>query len=309
MRGYSDEHETFDDLESRLTAMLPAMYQNNQDEVRAVSMGSAGLKYGADGKAAWNEIWGSFCDLAMAGGPPHKGMLLDPGDKQEIDAGAERYDNVVEEICRGIAMVTGLYADPSPLPGWIRMHCTSAVMARWLAHAIVMENVSAGFKGLGIYLPAGPRYRVEKEIKNVVTAVAKTTHYWVEHTPREQHWVIAKLFLKMDSESPVVQALLFEDDIQDSRQWMLVSKMTACIFERTGLRSANLPHAAWLGLDCSDLRAAIWMMRVLVVSNVFARHEGTVLLVPVNPVSDPDGEVVVRMVVRAYGFCVSRKIF
>jgi sirohydrochlorin cobaltochelatase len=33
-----------------------------------------------------------------------------------------------------------------------------------------------------LYLPAGPRFAVDAEIRNVVTAVAKTHHYWVEHS-------------------------------------------------------------------------------------------------------------------------------
>src|SRR3954468_20331147 len=101
-------------LEARLTALLPQEYQEASEEVEPVPMGSAGLKYAADGSVAWDEIWGSFCDLAMAGGPPHKGLLLEPGRQDDIDAQFGRYDEVVEEICRGIKMVTGLrpYASP-----------------------------------------------------------------------------------------------------------------------------------------------------------------------------------------------------
>ena len=59
-------------------------------------MRSAGLKYDSDGNVAWNEIWGSFCDLAMAGGPPHKGALLKRGGPR-IDAEPDRYAGVAEE--------------------------------------------------------------------------------------------------------------------------------------------------------------------------------------------------------------------
>ena len=54
-------------------------------------------------------------------------------------------------------------------------------MAVWLLRAIVVENVSVRREGATLFLPAGPGYRVEKEIKNVITAVAKTHHYWAEH--------------------------------------------------------------------------------------------------------------------------------
>jgi sirohydrochlorin cobaltochelatase len=35
-----------------------------------------------------------------------------------------------------------------------------------------------------LLLPAGPQFRLDGEIKNVVTAVAKTYHYWKEHIQR-----------------------------------------------------------------------------------------------------------------------------
>ena len=54
-------------------------------------------------------------------------------------------------------------------------------MARWLQHAITVENVKVRRDDTVLYLPAGPHFREEKEIKNVVTVVAKTHHYWMEH--------------------------------------------------------------------------------------------------------------------------------
>ena len=36
-------------------------------------------------------------------------------------------------------------------------------------------------EGAILYLPAGCRFTLDGEIKNVVTAVAKTYHYWTEH--------------------------------------------------------------------------------------------------------------------------------
>src|SRR5688572_24308513 len=96
------EREALAALTLRLKAILPEEYQDSYESVQPVSMGSAGLKYGLDGKVAWNEMWATFCDLAMAGGPPHKGTLLEPGSAPEIGAQPDRYDEVVEEICRGV---------------------------------------------------------------------------------------------------------------------------------------------------------------------------------------------------------------
>ena len=54
-------------------------------------------------------------------------------------------------------------------------------MAIWLMRAIVVENIMVRREGATLYLPAGCRFTLDGEIKNVVTAVAKTHHYWIEH--------------------------------------------------------------------------------------------------------------------------------
>src|SRR3984957_16556386 len=201
-------------LEVRLKTILPEQYQDCYEDVQPISMGSAAVKYGSDGKPAWNEMWATFCDLAMAGGPPHKGTLLEPAPQSEIDAQPDRYREVVEEIGREAYMVTGFAVKPSPIPGWVRVDCTSGAMADWLVRAIVMENVSARREGAALDLPAGPDYRVEKEIKNVVTCIAKTSHYWSGHIWLSQQDAIADLFEKMAVESPLVEPELPDDKFQ-----------------------------------------------------------------------------------------------
>jgi sirohydrochlorin cobaltochelatase len=184
-------------LEARLKTLLPEEYQDSYQDVQPVSMGSAGLKFAEDGRVEWDKIWGSFCHLAMAGGPPHRGTLLRPGTEAEIEQHPGRYKQVCDELCRGIEMVTGLAAEASDVPGWMYVDCPSRGMAGWLARAIVMENVSAHVDGMVLHLPAGPQYRLEKEIKNVVTSIAKTCHYWTGHTSAAQHRAITTLFHTM----------------------------------------------------------------------------------------------------------------
>jgi hypothetical protein len=262
-------------------------------------MGSAGLKYGEDGKVAWDEIWGSFCDLAMAGGPPHKGMLLEPGTQAEIDTQPDRYREVVYEICRGIRMVTELPAEPSPLPGWVQVDCDSFGMAGWLVRAIVMENVSARWDGEKLELPAGPAYRVEKEIKNVITSIAKTCHYWSDHMWYKQQLEVTNLFARLSVDTPLVQPAL-----QGDREFQ--EKLGAAIEQATGLRRSSHTYAGWLGLECPNVRSAIWMMRAIVVSNVLARREGTVLFVPVDAKRGLDA--VAPVVAQVYRFAKERGI-
>src|SRR5215212_11466015 len=153
-----------DKLDARLRIILPEQYQQSYESVQPVSMGSAGLKFAPDGSVAWDEMWQTFCDLAMAGGPPHKGTLLGPGPQADITANQEQYESIVEEICRGIWMAADLPAQADTRPGWVRVQCHSATMADWLMRAIVMENVAARSSGIMLFLPAAPHFRVEKEI-------------------------------------------------------------------------------------------------------------------------------------------------
>ena len=84
--------------------------------------------------------------------------------------------------------------------------------------------------------------------------------------------------------------------------------MGEAILQVTGLRFSNHQCAGWLGVECPNVRAAIWMMRAFVACNVLSRREGTVVFVPVNPLSDPGGEIVVRLVSQIHRFAVARGV-
>jgi sirohydrochlorin cobaltochelatase len=239
-------------------------------------------------------MWGSFCDLAMAGGPPHKGALLGPGVAADIDADFDRYDEAAEEICRGIRLVTGLRTYVSPDPGWVRVSCPGDAMAGWLHRAITMENVAARRQGATLDLPAAPQFRLEKEIKNVITVTAKTCHYWVGHIPHAQQQAIADLFLTMEGESPLVEPSFDAD----APLLGLAASLAEALRQQSRLRRGGADYPGWVGLECDDVRSAVWMMRALVASNVLARREATVLFVPVNPATDPEGRRVAAAVQR-----------
>src|SRR3954447_25254607 len=102
------EGDAYARLVLRLRTLLPPAYQDTYERIQPTSMGSAGLKYDADGQVAWDQIWGSFCDLAMAGGPPHRGTLLQPATAEAVAANPEAQLRVKEEIQRGISLVTRL---------------------------------------------------------------------------------------------------------------------------------------------------------------------------------------------------------
>ncbi len=258
-----------DKLDARLRILLPEQYQDAYESVQPLSMGTANLKFAPDGTVAWDEIWQSFCDLAMAGGPPHKGALLAPGAPSAIAANQEQHDAVADEICRGIWLAADLPAQPDTRPGWARVQCHSATMADWLARAIVMENVAARSSGVMLYLPAAPHFRLAKEIKNVVTVIAKTAHYWTGHMSRSQKALIADLFMTMARESPLIEPAV--------DGW-----------------------ARWRGVPCASVTAAVWMMRALVAFNVVSRREQQTLFVPINDESDPDGAIIGDAIARVH---------
>jgi hypothetical protein len=297
-----------DELDFRLKTILPEEYQDSYESVEPVSMGSAGLKYAADGSVAWNEMWGSFCDLAMAGGPPHKGTLLEAGVPAAIESAPDRYREVVEEISRGITMVTDLPTEASPTPGWVRADCYSEGMAAWLLRAITMENVAVRTEGRALDLPASPAFRLEKEIKNVITVIAKTCHYWMGHVPRAQKAAIASLFKALAAESPLVEPALSPDGMRTTSDAPFFDAMAARIQRDTGLPQSRHRYAGWLGVECPSVRGAVWMMRGMVVSNVLSRREERVLFVPVNQASDPDGERVSRSLTRIHGLATARNM-
>jgi hypothetical protein len=269
-------------LEERLRTLLPEQYRDTSETLTPAPMGSAPLKYDAAGRVAWNEIWATFCDLAMAGGPPHRGTLLEPAPPNEIAAQPDFHLQAVEEICRGLAMVTGLTAQPAPLRGWVQLDCDGPGMAAWLTRAIVMENVMARSEGERLYLPAGPGFRIGKEIKNVITVTAKTCHYWRNHTADGQREAIGRLLTDPDAPALLEPPLFPEAGEPDA--------IGKAIHNDTGLRTAPRRYRGWIGVLCPGIPAAVWMMRALVAGDVLARREEAILYLPVNPLTDPDGE-------------------
>jgi sirohydrochlorin cobaltochelatase len=141
----------------------------------------ADLVFNPDGSVAWNRIWADFCDLALAGGPPHRGAMLQFGSRDEIVEERGAYERVVAELIRALPMVTGWPARRAPELGRVELLCPSEDAAEWMEEAILAENVMARRDGASILVPAAAEFRLKFEIKNVVTAVAKTFHYWDEH--------------------------------------------------------------------------------------------------------------------------------
>ena len=167
-------------FERRLAQLLPDRYRQ-QPASPTPMPGAAAMRFAGDGTVAWDEMWTDFCDLALAGGPAHRDTLLEPVAPEVVRSNPDGYAAVVSELARGIELITGLAVKRDAEPGWIGVVCRDEEMALWMLRAIIVENVSVRRTGPVLYLPAGPDFRLENEIKNVITVVAKTHHYWTEH--------------------------------------------------------------------------------------------------------------------------------
>jgi len=271
-------------LEAKINALLPPQYQYCYDAVAPTSMGSAGLKYGRDGKVAWDEIWTSFCDLALAGGPPHRGTLLPPVSAEEARSDPQRYQQVVAEIARGVWLVSQLPVLPHVAPGWVGVVCANEAMAAWLLRAVVTENVSARRERHVLHLPAGPQFQLAREIKNVVTVVAKTCHYWSCHMDAGQQAAAPAGALP----GP---ALPCEIAANPPGYQAAVAAFAAGIRTATGLDVHTATYPGWIGVPCADVATAVWLLRAVLASDVLARREEHVLYLPVQPALAPGEQV------------------
>ena len=246
----------------------------------------------------------------MAGGPPHRGTLLLPATAEAVSANPEAHLRVLEEIQRGISLVTKLPVLPLKTGSWVGVRCRSIGMAGWLVRAIVMENVQARHDAEILFLPAGPEFRLAKEIKNVITSVAKTCHYWTDHMSAEQHESINAMFSSVSIGSDLLEPASFAQVQLESESYRnLVDHISREITARTGRACFTNRYAGWIGIDCPSVRTAIWLMRAMTVENILARREDTVLFLPAHPRFASDGRVarLIETFERVHRLCAVKK--
>ena len=124
--------------------------------------------------------------------------------------------------------------------------------------------------------------------------------------PLSQQREMGDVFMRMLVTFPLV-----EPDGQHARPdrlRQLASSIATRLERGIGLHRSNHRYVEWLGLECSDVRSAVWMMRALVASNVLSRREDRTLFVPVNPSTDPDGALVAAAVARVHTFASARGV-
>lgn len=270
-----------DALDAKINRLLPARYQHCYQSVLPASMGSAVLRYDLSGQVAWGEIWTSFCDLALAGGPPHRGRLLEPVCPESVADHPERHRAVVEELDRAIRLVTGHQLVAGYEPGWVGVQCATRAEACWLRAAVVAENVSARLRGSLLQLPAGPDFRVEKEIKNVVVALAKVYHFWDGHLSDAQQSAFDDAAFG-EPASPAEVAVAQEE------YRATVAVLGQRLGEASGRAVDPSSYSGWVGVACDGEEAATWLLRATVVEGLMARREGEALYLPVGVGQDAD---------------------
>ncbi len=273
--------EDLDLLEARIQSLLPPSYDLCLDAINPRSMGSASLKYSEDSHVAWDKIWTHFCDLALAGGPPHRGKLLESVTAGEAASEPAGYDLVTQEIVRGVQLTTGLVPTRSRELGWMELTCEHETMAAWLHRAVMAENVFSRRKGAVLLLPAGPTFRIIKEIKNVVVAFAKTFHYWTSHMPPDRKLAATSLFESSDL-APLIEPttrdqLLAQPIVYDAMEREIRNQ----IQETTGFSTVKSNAAGWFGIPFREERSAAWFVRSAIAFNFLARREEHVLYLPV----------------------------
>jgi sirohydrochlorin cobaltochelatase len=153
------------------------------EPIIATPMAAAPFRYRDDGRPDWGAMWQGFCELALYGGPPHRGADA-ALSATRADTGEVVRDAMIDEMIRGIAETTSLWAEPAP-GGWLRVTCDSKRMAAWLCATIILENVDARMEDQYLFVPADTGFDLKDQVKSVITVVAKSHHYWRAHLEDE----------------------------------------------------------------------------------------------------------------------------
>jgi hypothetical protein len=143
--------------------------------------------------------------------------------------------------------------------------------------------VAARQQGKVLLLPAGPRFRVEKEIKNAVTAAAKTCHHWTSHMSADEQAAAACVFAEQAAATELLEPVSAEFvRARPVAYQSAVERSARNIQETTAWPVAVGSAVGWLDVTCPDVAAAVWLLRATIVENVLTRREENRLCLPVS---------------------------
>ena len=208
-------------------------------------------------------------------------------------AAPEECRTVAEELSRAIRLTTHLSVESTFAPGWLAVRCDSEATAACLQFAVVAENISARRSQSRLLLPAGPRFRIETEIKNVTEALAKSYHYWDGHLSESQQLALSR--------AEVVEPATREEILSNPDDYRReVSKVAADIRTTADLPVDSQRYAGWIGIDFPSEEVTVWLLRAIVVDGILVRRERTTLFLPVRAASATDNEKTRRVFRRAW---------
>jgi hypothetical protein len=172
--------------------------------------------------------------------------------------------------------------------GWVGVRCESSEEAAWLQLAVIAENVSARRSESVLQLPAGPSFRVEKEIKNVVVALAKSYHYWDGHLTTAQQSLAGE---------GVWEAATPTEASANPSQYDAVMGEVEIGLRESGILPEPRRYVGWVGVETASEDQAVWMLRAVLVEQVLARREDKILYAAVGATPNPEQSA---RVVRAF---------
>ena len=134
--------------------------------------------------------------------------------------------------------------------------------------------------------------------------IAKTSHYWLGHILPPQQYAIGQCLATLAETSPAVAPVWLPDGSDPAAG--VTADLAGRMRSFPGVGVASPRQAGWLGVACPDVASAVWMTRALVAMNVLARREDTVICVPVNVSTDPQGERVAGAIARVHRLAAAR---
>ncbi len=124
-----------------------------------------------------------------------------------------------------------------------------------------------------------PTFRVEKEIKNVVVALAKSSHYWDGHLTAAQQSLAAEGVWEAATPSEAAaNPSEYEAAVREVENSLLAAR----------LPTSPRRYVGWVGVETGSEEDAVWLLRAVLVEQVLARREGKVLYLPVGATPSSD---------------------
>ena len=130
-------------------------------------------------------------------------------------------------------------------------------------------------RGNILQLPAGPDFRIEKEIKNVVVALAKSSHYWDGHLSYTQQALAGDGLWEPAAPS--------EASADPAGYEAALAQVLEALAD-SGLPASQRCYVGWVGIEAPGEEDAVWLLRAVLAGRVLVRREENSLFLPVGEI-------------------------